>query len=313
LALSQEHLPLAVFLMGLYLVFLKKRKRFGAIVAASSLAYLLATLFVFMPAFSSLGAAVLVNTDQYTSRYAWLGGSVPEMVKNILTKPFFVLQNIFLYEKVKYVFFLLLPTVFLALFSWPIVFIFFLVLINLLSADIITFSVNSYHSAIFAPFIFLAAIYALERKIFEVFPIRKFFVGGIFFLSLLMFVIFGVTPVSDDFSFSDFVPSDHAKLIREVQKKIPPEASLSVQHNLGPHFTGREKVFRYPEKIGEAEFVLVDETNPFKESSSDFFTFAYALQMDEKEWKRSVEEMKKNPQYELVWKKDGYLLFKIKR
>jgi uncharacterized membrane protein len=313
LALSQEHLPLLVFMMGLYLVFIKKRKKFGLAVSLISLAYFILVIKVFMPFFSSNGQlSLLVNDPIYGSRYAWLGKDISEIARNILSHPGTVIKTMVTKPRPDYLFRLIAPVFSLGLFSWPILIIFPLLLINLLSSNGMMFNIFFYHSAVLSPFIFFSSIITFRRWFSADRILRRTFLALIAGAVLLAAYCWGVTPLSPNYQISDYIPNKHAKNIIEVKKILPLDASLSVQHNLGPHFSERKDIFRFPLASREAEYVLLDKKNPYQNNQKQAFGFGYALQMDISDWSKSIEELEKSDKYELAYNNDGYLLFKKK-
>lgn len=311
LALCQEHLVLLVLMMGLYAAVFKKKIKFGSVVAVLSLAYFALVMFWAIPYFSVGGeSAVIANSSPYPSRYAWLGHSFPEVIKNIVTHPLEVLRVIATQERFRYLTILVAPVFGLAFLSWSILIILPLFAINLLSSNGMTFNVFFYHSAIFAPFIFMAAILGLAHWFGSNDFIKKIFFGLILFASVYCGVFFSVTPLSFNYRLDDFVPDAHARKIAEVQKLIPADASLSVQHNLGPHFSERRWIWRFPLKKECAEFVILDTTNPYRKNPKQVFGFEYALQLSPDTLKVEIQKLKDDFQFEKVYDEDGYLIFK---
>jgi uncharacterized membrane protein len=314
LALSQEQLPLLVFMMGLYLIFIKKRKKFGLAVSSVSLVYFFLVVGVFMPHFSTTGGqlALLLDDPIYGSRYAWLGKDLPEIAKNILSHPGAVCRVLASKSRFDYLFRLIAPVFSLGLFSWPILIILPLLAINLLSANGMMFNIFFYHSAVLVPFVFFSSILTMRRWFFSDLFLRRIFLALVAGASLFAAYFWSVTPLSPNYKMSDFIPSQHARKISEVKKILPLDASLSVQHNLGSHFSERKEIYRFPLMMGDAEYILLDETDPFQSNPKQLFGFEYALQMSPLEWQNDIEELKKSDKYELVYNKDGYLLFKSK-
>jgi uncharacterized membrane protein len=314
LALSQEHLPLLVFMMGLYLVFVKKRRKFGLAVSVASISYFLLVVFVFMPFFSTTGGqlALLLDDPVYGSRYAWLGKNLPEIAKNILSHPGTVAKTLISEQRLEYLFRLIAPVFSLGLFAWPILIIIPLLSINLLSANGMMFNIFFYHSAVLSPFVFFSAILAFRRWFFSDLFLRRVFLVLVLSASLAASYFWSVTPLSSSYKVSDYIPSAHAKEINEVKKMIPIDASLSVQHNLGPHFSERNQIWRFPLHKDDVDYILLDETDPFQKNPKQLFGFEYALQMSRPEWQASIEEMKESDRYELIFSQDSYLLFKRK-
>jgi uncharacterized membrane protein len=311
LALSQEHLPLLVFMMGIYLFFVKKRRRFGLAVSFFSLFYFLSVIFVLMPFFSSSeNLALLQNNSTYPSRYAWLGSSPGEIIRKIITDPLSIAAALVSPERIKYLFLLVMPVFSLAIFAWPILIILPLILINILSSNSMTFNISFYHSAIFAPFVYFSSIVVFKKWLLGIRKIKIAFAALLLAFSFICAVMFGLTPLSNHYSLNDFTPSDHSKKISEIKKILPTDAELSVQHNLGPHFTERQKVYRFPVKADEAKYVLLDRTDPFGDIPRQAFSFVYALQMDLAEWEGDIEMLEKSDSHELIYNSDGYLLFR---
>jgi uncharacterized membrane protein len=314
LVLSQEHLSLLVLMMGLYLVFIKKRKKFGLAVSLISLTYFLLVVGVFMPYFSTTGGqlALLLDDPIYGSRYAWLGKSMPEIAKNIFFHPGAVFKVLASKPRFDYLFRLIVPVFSLGLFSWPILIILPLLAINLLSANAMMFNIFFYHSAVLTPFIFFSGIITMRRWFFADLFLRRVFLVLVAGASAFAAYFWTVTPLSPNYKISDYVPSAREKKIDEVKKFLPADASLSVQHNLGPHFSERKEIYRFPLMMGDAKYILLDETDPFQGNPKQLFGFEYALQMSPLEWRSDIEDLKKSDKYDLIYDKDGYLLFKSK-
>lgn len=314
LAICQEHLALLVFMMGLYAFFVQKRRRFGLAVSAISLAYFFLIIGFVMPHLSHTGRpALLENNAQYENRYAWLGTSMPEIIKNIISHPLTILFFILSGEKLKYLFVLGLPVFSLCFYSWPIVIIFPILLINLLSLNSMTYNVFFYHSVVAIPFIYFSAIFTFKRWFLKELFLRRIFLFFILASSVGSMFLYSLAPIFSKQAIESHQPAMHAKKIAEVKKIIPKEASLSVQHNLGPHFAEREKIYRFPLKKDEAEYILLDKTNPYAEDKNYFSQFGYALQMDFSDWQKKIEELMNSSNYELLYAEDGYLIFRKKK
>lgn len=311
LALCQEHLVLLVLMMGLYGAVVKKKRMFGFVVAVLALAYFALVMFWAIPHFSVGGeSAVIANSSPYPSRYAWLGQSFPQVIKNIATHPLEILKAIATQERFRYATLLIAPVFGLAFLSWSVLIIVPLLAINLLSSNGMTFNVFFYHSAILAPFIFVAAILGLAHWFGSNDSIKKIFFGLILSASVYCGVFFGATPLSFNYQMADFVPDAHAQKIAEIQKLIPAEASLSVQHNLGPHFSERRWLWRFPLEKECAEFVILDTTDPYRKNPKQVFGFEYALQLSLDTLKVEIQKLEDDAQFEKMYAEDGYLVFK---
>jgi dolichol-phosphate mannosyltransferase len=311
LALSQEHLVLLVFMMGLYIFFIKMKKKIGLMTSLISLAYFFLVMTVFMPHFSSsANPALLSNTSSYPSRYAWLGNSFTEASKNIITHPFIIAKAIFSGQRLSYLVFLVVPVFSLAIYAWPIIVILPLVFINLLSIFPLTFSVFFYHSAVLIPFIYFSAILAFKRWFLGNSFMEKTFSIFILSFSLVFFYCFSLTPFSQNSVLSDYLPSQHAKKLALIKKIIPENSFLSVQNNIASHFSQRREIYRFPIKSEEADYVILDRYDPYAKDFEKYFDFEYGIQMKTAQWQEEINKLSNSPDFEIIFDDGQYLIFK---
>jgi len=309
--LCQEHIALIFFMVGLYIILVKKQKKFGLLVSGISLLWFILLLALIMPAFSSTGEPELLQseTNIYRSRYAWLGNDFPEIIKFIFTNPGRIISHFWQIDKLRYLFYLLMPVFGLAVFS-PIVLIALpIVLINMLSSYEMPFNLNFYHSSLLAPMIFFSTIFALKKYFADNKKYLNFFLYMIVLASLATNYLFTLTPWTAKYSLADFAVTDHSRKIAEIKEIIPQEASMSVQHNLGSHFTHRRDIFRFPLALHQAEYVLLDFTNPYRNNPGQYFKFDYALQLNRDKWVNLTTDVFNNREYGTRYFADGYLLF----
>lgn len=311
LALTQEHLVLLVLAMGIYIIFGQKRVKLGASVAILSLIYFILTLQVFMPFFSSSREpALLAGNSIYPSRYAWLGTNSLEIMRNIFFHPLAIGRVLLSENRIMHLVQLIIPVFSLALFSWPVLIALPLLIINFLSSLSMTYSIYFYHSAILIPFIYFTAILSFRRWFISDRLLTNLFAILIVLASIYAALTWSLTPLNKDISWSDYKPTAHAQKISEIQKIISADASLSVQHNLGPHFSERRYLSRFPLGKDSAQYILLDQSNPYESGSLGPFDFSYALQMNTPEWRQDISDLKASPNYQLIYSEDGYLLFK---
>jgi hypothetical protein len=105
----------------------------------------------------------------------------------------------------------------------------------------------------------------------------------------------------------------HDENYKKIQGLIKPEMSLSVQANVGAHFTQRREIYRYPNKVGDVDAVVlrldsptlrVNEKNQYKMGTLDNH-----LQMTTDEYLGSVEKLLENDMYpKRIWE-DPWLIF----
>jgi uncharacterized membrane protein len=97
-------LSLTVVSMGLWLIFFENKRRYGAIALFAGLAWFIFSTQFIIPTFSGSEVAAV-------SRYNYLGSSVIEIIKNILTKPYLLLNKVFSVDTLEYLFFITLPII----------------------------------------------------------------------------------------------------------------------------------------------------------------------------------------------------------
>ncbi|MCA9933845.1 MAG: DUF2079 domain-containing protein [Anaerolineales bacterium] len=158
LALSlREDVGFTVFMMGLFVALVLKRRRLGIIWALGGLAWSLTTLFVIIPTFR--GAA-----SDTISRYGWLGNSSSDMLHTLLTQPGLVVNHLWQPFRRAFLVKLFLPVGFLALLSpLPLLVGIPVLAYNLLSETPSQSSIYFQYAAPFIPFIFYAAIQGTAR------------------------------------------------------------------------------------------------------------------------------------------------------
>jgi uncharacterized membrane protein len=316
LLLVQEHTSLIVFMFGLYILFFQKQRKLGILISLISLIYFVITIFVLMPAFSPTDAPVILKSMVDTgNRYSWLGGDFSEIFKTIFTRPLFVFQGVFRDNQLSFLMALFFPLLFLPFFSGLILLTLPVFAINLLSQYRMTYSVYFYHSVIIAGILFFAAIFSFE-KIIKAKIHQKFILVFLLIISVIYSYKYSVTPFSKTFSFNDFRPTLHAKLISEVKQIIPDDASLSIQHNLGPHFANRRKLFQFPYNVPMADYVVLDIYDPYQNNQMSFFRYGGALMGDQdatiesfKEWLKWVDELFDVVDFGVIYSNDGWLVF----
>lgn len=312
LLLSQEHMSLLVFMIGVYAYFFQKRHKLGLAVSVAAIAYFLLTLTFLMPLFSATGNPSLIsNTSSYPLRYSWLGKGFGEIIKNIFSHPLEIGKIMLSGDRPKYLFALIAPVFSLATFSWPIIIIFPMLSINLLSSLPLTYNVFFYHSAVIIPFIYFSAIITFKKWFLGNRSMEIFFSVMILVFSGLSFYANSALPfIASNYKLGDFMPSENAVRIEKIKKIIPTDASLSVQHNLGPHFSERREAYRFPLKVAESDFVVLDRFDPYQNSNPKLFDFAYALQMGKSDWERGIKELYASPDFKVVFDDGEYLIFK---
>lgn len=309
LMLVQEHTSLIVFMFGLYLAFRKKNWKLGLILAATSFTYFLITMLVIIPSFSASGESVLVQGLVFETRYQWLGSSMQEIIKNIITKPVWVLSELISAKRIDFLVTMLLPLIGLPLLSSIFLLSLPVLVIYFLSDWMMTYTVYYYHSSILAGIFYFSAVFVFAR-FFQEKKWQRIFLGLILISSLIFSYIYSVAPWGKDYTWQDYRPSNNARLVKEVKKVVPPAASLSVQHNLGPHFSTRRKLFHFPFMLEKVDYVVVDVFNPYADNPKSYFDFGDVTEINYDAWESYLKRLLIHPDFGVIYSKEGWLVFK---
>lgn len=159
LAMScKEDVPFTMALFGLLLIWKYKLPRLGSVLIVVGLIWFSLAFFVVMPHF--LGA----KNNNFWYRYADLGSTPLEAVKNIVLHPWILFTEFVTLNRIYYLFSLLRSTSFLALLApeWLLPTILSLA-INLMSTDAGLYSGIYQYNATIIPFVMLATIHGTRR------------------------------------------------------------------------------------------------------------------------------------------------------
>ncbi len=153
----REDVGFTVFAFGLYAAVFMKRRTLGLIWAIGGLSWSLAAVFVVIPYFRG-------GASDTMGRYAWLGESVPGMLRTIWTRPLIILDHFLQPYRRALLLKLLLPVGFLSLLSpAPLLVGLPALAYNLLSETPSQSSIYFQYLAPVVPFIFVAAIQGAGR------------------------------------------------------------------------------------------------------------------------------------------------------
>jgi uncharacterized membrane protein len=310
LSITNEDMPLIVAMMGIYMFFAQKERFRGLVVFLIAAIYFFVTVQFIMPYFMEGTRLEIVHR-----RYSHLGDGAFGIVGNFFVNPGVFFKSAFTIDKLSYVATLLLPVLYLPFLSLN---IFFLALpsliINLLSSEAMTYyPFHFYHTAPILSFVFISAVFSFYKlKNYKRRNIYEFSVASLLISSLFFSLFFSPAPYSLVSSWSEFKVSEHAKKITDIKKIIPNTASLSVQNNIGAHFSHREQIYTFPFLSDQTEYVLLDVTDPYEVvrvfPRDRNFMFISRKSLDG--YFNETMKMFENPNYSVLYASDGYLLFK---
>jgi uncharacterized membrane protein len=317
--LCKEHFGLMVICFAFLWALKNKEWKKPILLIFVGLAHVVLVFYVIMPYYSPTGKHLMFSYGQgQLSRYAWLGSSPWEIIAMTLKNPLQVFGVIFKeFNGGLYLLALVLPLLF-----FPIAGIEFLLpgmadlVANMLSANQLPRSVFSYHSATLVPVFTVAAMYGVKRAIpiitkFSALEMTSFVLIPIFIFGWLFFPFFQL-PGSVNVWKAKRIFNFHEPVIQKIHTLLREDISLTIQANVGPHFTHRHEIYMYPNNVGQVDAVvlrlesptwLVKERNPGSVAS-----LAHHLQMDPIIYLESIKGLLALKTHHIVLWEDPWLV-----
>jgi uncharacterized membrane protein len=319
--LCKEHFGITVAGLGILWWLRNRNWQEAMVLVGLGLLYSVLVLTVIMPIFSPIGKHVMLGSGMgQLSRYGWLGGSLAEIARNLFLHPLAVIGNIVEMGGARYLLFLLL--IFCALpVAAPEMLLVGLadLLANILSANPMPRSVFAYHSVSLVPVLVVAAIYGSSRIAKwwrkDLLSVMAVAVGV---MSLVSGYMLAPLPLPGARNF--WAPVRLLSLpdpnLPIIMREVGAETSVSAQANVGAHFSQRQHIFQYPEKVGEVDVIVLRLASPTmniepSHVSSTGMLEAH-LQMDRKAYLSSIEQLLAGHEYGVLYWKDPWLVFSRK-
>jgi len=297
-ALCKEEIPLVIALMGLYFT-LRKRRPWPLLITAFAGAYFLVAVGLVIPHFNSGGSS------QFLDRFSSDGDSMRSLATGLLTHPWRVVTTLLAPSGLAYLAKLLWPFGFTSLAS-PLTFLISLpeLLINLLSSKPQQHSIAYHYVAGEAPFVIAAMVLGLRRiggllarrsaRSRRAGPIRLHRLLALLVVAVALLATLTVGPLSGARpGWGRALTTQHRAVIAKALTKVPADASVSADQALGAQLSARERITTFP-LIGGADYVVLDSQGRYGP------------------WRaRALKRLRANPDYELVFEREGVLVFKL--
>lgn len=276
LLLTREDMSLVLIGMGAYAVFALGRRRLGLVTIAVAGGYLLVVKLFVMPD-PGLFMQNTPETYGYAYYYADLIPFASEgasgLLLSLLTNPLFTLQHVATEPKLRFLFLLFLPLLFvpLALGGRRVVVLLYGFAFLFLSSRSAVHSIHFQYTTVLAPLalaltpVVLASFgekrgrlpWGVDRS-----RLPPALVVGMLVTTVALSAKFGAILPNESFragfSKHDWSPSTSVRetyaSLRQAIETIPADASVSATRRLGPHISNRREAFTFPR---EADFVLV--------------------------------------------------------
>ncbi len=250
---TKEEVALTGVAIGLYILFVQRQPRRGALVALACLAYFMLVTGVIMPALGG-GADVGRFAGLAVDGFSGFAG----VVVTVVTNPFYTFDYALLDpDKLFFLAQLLLPLLGIPLLAglgpWIVAVPGFATL--LLTSYRAQYLLDTHYSAIVVPSLFFLAVLGLakieRRRRVAALPLA----AALLMASLLMNWQFGW--LGGKLFAGIPRPTERDRVLASFVQQIPPDASVSTLSNLAPHLANREQIYLYPNVV-EADFILFD-------------------------------------------------------
>ncbi|TAK36448.1 MAG: DUF2079 domain-containing protein [Chloroflexota bacterium] len=289
---TKEQVPVAVALMGLYILITQRNRRVGVITIFTALTWFFVSVQLIIPAYNSEGVS------PYVSRYDSLGKTPGQILMAFFTNPGKLIGMLFQPTKLDYIRTLLAPTAYLALLS-PLTLVMAVpdLAINIFSNFPTMYGGSAHYGAVIAPFVVISAIYgaALLMNLVRL-GVPQLAQPAAVVLSATVFLSSANSSAHEVFlPLADHFPQVtlHQHRAQEIIARIPPSAGVSASSVLNPHVSHRERLYLFPD-VKDADYVFLDVTSsPYPSDYGDV------------RWR--VQQML-DDDWGIVTAQDGYLL-----
>ena len=273
-----------------------------------------------MPALSPTG-----HHHMLAGRYSWLGHSMGEILGRLFTDPFSIIKVVMIdFKGIPYMVFL-----FAIFCGFPLLAPQFLLpgladlAANMLASVSMPRSLIGYHSATLIPVLATAAIYGVKRlSLWQSRYTMTELAGLVAIVSLVSGYLLAPLPLPGAHNFwapARFPswPDPHVHTIRSL---VGENASISVQANVGSHFSQRHEIYRYPNMVGEVDAIVLRLESPTRninnipveliENRRCYLQMLDShLQMDRTEYMASIRSLLSDNKYGVLLWDDPWLVF----
>ncbi|MDM8554460.1 DUF2079 domain-containing protein [Desulfococcaceae bacterium HSG7] len=328
--LCKEHLGVMAVGFGILWQIKNREWKTCVILLFIGIGHIVLVMGLIMPSLSPTQTHIMFSENMgQLSRYGWLGNSPIEILKTLITHPLIVLKTISLdFGGLKYSGMLLMFFLFFPLAAPEFILPALADLsVNLLSYNSLPRSIFSFHNLSIIPILTVASMYGVKRishlpKSINRFSIQRLValllsvncLGGYFLAPL---PLPGARNIMDPTPFFN-LPDPYIQTIRSA---IGKNASVTAQANIGSHFSGRKKIYVYPNQVGKADAVILRLESPtknvnnipkylIKQRKDLSYTLDGHLQMDRKDYLFSIKEVLTNNEYGILLWHDPWLVFK---
>jgi uncharacterized membrane protein len=326
--LCKEHLGVMVAGFGVLWWVQNKRWKTSMLLIVLGVMHSITVMGLIMPKFSPADTHIMFGDNlDYLSRYGWLGDSFVEIFQTIVFHPIYTIKMVVLeFSGAKYLAFLLMFFL-----GFPLAAPQFLLpgigdlAANMLSFNPLPRSILAYHNVTLVPMLAVAAIYGVKKisHCSNWISRRSSFQLSLLVLCASMFSGYFLAPLPLPGARNNFAPKNIFQrpdpYIETIRQAVGSNASISVQANIGAHFSQRKGIYRYPNKVGKVDVVILQLESPTKNINNipnDLIkerkylanVLDGYLQMDRTDYIDSIESMIHEKAYGILLWNDPWLV-----
>ncbi|XOU94202.1 MAG: DUF2079 domain-containing protein [Candidatus Kerfeldbacteria bacterium] len=205
---------------------------------------------------------------KFLSMYGWLGNSMSEMIKNIFTKPWILLKQIFSFNNI-----LSVVGIFLPLAALPLLKPKYLIPSILVGGQLLLLSASSaiilktHYTSLLLPFIFISLIFSLKyfiqttssrNKLFQFFIEQRILFFAIFFTAII-YSFLTISPIIPAISSLFNEDKANIKVANELIKQVSASESVISSFKYLPNLSDRVNVYSlHYAFFGKKQFTDID-------------------------------------------------------
>jgi uncharacterized membrane protein len=295
---TKEEIGFVVAGLGLWWALARGRRIEGVAMLAAGAAIALIAIEVVVPHFNRAGSS------SFFARYSEVGGSPGGIVHTAVTKPWKLVTTAATGRGLGYLARLFLPLGLLPLLA-PLLLIAAVpeLAINLLSAATTQTSIRFHYTAGLIPVLVAAAVLGAARLTRTRPHWAAPLASGALALAIVSNYALGAIPLwrylpgGQQAQAHAADVTGHDRIASRALHLIPPNAVVSATNTLGGHLSARRRVLSFP-VIQDATWVAADETSP-----------GYADRLAPLPTAVQLSWLRRNPDWGLVFERDGILIF----
>jgi uncharacterized membrane protein len=223
--------PLGVF------VALRHNRKIGLLTIGLALGWFVIVFWGIQPRLSGASAGAY---DAWRIPFGGIGG----LVEKMFTEPWKVVAYMLTADKVKYLFQLLTPLLFLPLLDWRSLIAIPVLFFNLISTFWYQSNVQYHYTALIIPVLCVSAIFGLER--FRKLNVRWTLAVIVLLVTVVCGYFWGPLPGSRTPSSLPDPRSAEALVANEALSLIPPDAVVAAEDKFAAHLANRELIYVFP-------------------------------------------------------------------